>query len=69
MATGYNATGVRVVDGNGDERVYPMARGWNTDGFGDYIMIDDKGNNIAQRRRGSVDEIEVLYEEVTDSEG
>jgi hypothetical protein len=69
MATGYNATHVRVVDPQGVEKIYPMGRGWNTDGFGDYIVIDGEGNNIAQRRRGSVDEIEVIYAEVSDTEG
>lgn len=56
------ARGVRVVDPDGDERVYDAARAVVRDGYGDYDLLDARGTIIATRKRDTVQEIETLFE-------
>jgi hypothetical protein len=46
--------GIVVVDNQGAERTYPTGQTWESDGFGDVIVKDSTGNNIAMHKRGDV---------------
>lgn len=50
---------ILITRPDGTTRVYNAAMRYENDGYGDYILFDKDNNQIASRKRGSVEEIEV----------
>lgn len=53
--------GVRVIDPDGNQRVYTEGREITRDGFTDYEIRGARGQIIATRKRDTVAEIELIF--------